>query len=144
MVIKPKKYTQHIRNCQTLIDYCRRLRPEEEHKAQKAVEKLTTEEIQGKMSADKQWEKGVTLIQSKKNQDLDIEIGKKNKKNKKAEIPHGEKEKSKGPAHYSHDINVLNAFESVNVLFPNTIEDLDNTTKALEEKLVQYEKMNEE
>lgn len=107
-----------------LIEYCKKLNPKEEEKKVEMQEKqLSIEDIQSKLSEDSQWkkEKGVTLIQSKKTQDQDVEVVKKGKKNKKVEA---QQEKPKKPAAYVHDLGVRNAFADVKVLCPDTVEDL--------------------
>lgn len=62
------------------------------------------------------------MIQSKKTQELDVEIGgKKSRKNKKNEV---QQEKPKKPASYVHDLGIRNAFAEVKVLCPDTSDDL--------------------
>lgn len=29
-IVKPKKYTPHVKSCETLIEYCKKLNPKEE------------------------------------------------------------------------------------------------------------------
>ena len=53
-VIKPKKYTAHVKNCELLIDYCQKLKPkEEQEKTELQNQKLTVEEMQSNF--DTQW-----------------------------------------------------------------------------------------
>jgi len=97
------------------------------------------------MKEDGAWkkEKEMTVIISKKSQDLDIEIGQNKKKNKKQKQTEQVLSK-KGPVVFSHEIQIRNTFDIVKVLPPQTAEELDKTIKEIQEKREYYLKTGAE
>ena len=133
-----KKYAGEIETINYLISYLRQLSSGGDAVVEQKKEvKVDQTQISAKLAGDAQWkkEKGLELIKSKKDREDEEPEKKYKKKNKKKNQAKEEESQFRIP------YNVENMFAKVKIAAPNSIDEVANKIKELQERELLFERV---